>query len=522
MSLTAEDDARAGIPVKREPYPEGEPGIQKSLAEIARKVREGASTACMKSFAGNVLKQAGSPSGARARMEALLDFVRANVMYAPDSPGTEQIQTAAVSLCVDGAPVCIPIGDCDDLVTALATLILAAGIRVRVLRQFFGSEHQQHVLVEAEDERGDWVPLDPSTKYPAGKKAPAVQETRVDPMDGEAIGLTGQDGAQYVGIGGLPVMSFEQGSWHEVDPNAGLGKPEARGDSKWYRVQSPFPAANALLPEQVTFYANEWYYRDGDGAVYQYACCDDCANHKPCGGKENAATAEIGDGPRCTLESASKIAAQIGPFVPGLWQSRVPLHDEQHDVVTPEGAKSITAKLNAERTVMVLQCPYTGELFTFVKSPSGVGRGGGGGGGGGGGHGGGGGGGHGGGGGGGHAPPGWHGGGHGGGGHHVAAHYPLCRFFNGSWWGWNGSVWYVMDAPDCSWGPALVNPSADLHAEASYQLAHQPGPVVRTWTDGNTYMFTGPAGSPTIYPCTGGLAAGAAGLPGAAARRPFG
>ena len=55
MSLSASDDARAGIPVTREPYPEGEDGIQMSLADIARRVRQGGSTAAMKSFAGNVL-----------------------------------------------------------------------------------------------------------------------------------------------------------------------------------------------------------------------------------------------------------------------------------------------------------------------------------------------------------------------------------------------------------------------------------------------------------------------------------
>jgi Transglutaminase-like superfamily len=228
MSMTAASDRALGIPVDRHAYPPGEKGIVHSLEVIARKVRAGSSTAVMKSFAGNVLKQAGFPQGVFARVSALLDFVRARVGYAPDCPGTEQIQTAAISLCVEGAPVCIPIGDCDDLVVALATLILAMGIHVRIVRQYFGQGKQQHVLVEAMSEDGSWIPLDPSTKYPAGRKASAVKETYVDPLDDKAIGLAESGGAQFVGIGGIPVMQWQKDSWARVDPDDTLGAP-ARG-----------------------------------------------------------------------------------------------------------------------------------------------------------------------------------------------------------------------------------------------------------------------------------------------------
>jgi hypothetical protein len=105
-------DKIAGLPVATEAYPEGEEGIQKSLAAMCRKIREGMSTAVMKSFAGNVLKQYGFPTSVYDRTAALLDFVRKNVAYAPDALGTEQIQSAAITLCVEGAPVCIPVGDC--------------------------------------------------------------------------------------------------------------------------------------------------------------------------------------------------------------------------------------------------------------------------------------------------------------------------------------------------------------------------------------------------------------------------
>lgn len=110
--FTAADDAAVGIPVVTGAYPEGEEGIQKSLAVICKKIYEGAATAVMKSYAANLMKQSGFPEGARAQGEAALEHVRANVMYAPDALGTEQIQRADVTLCVEGAPVCIPCGDC--------------------------------------------------------------------------------------------------------------------------------------------------------------------------------------------------------------------------------------------------------------------------------------------------------------------------------------------------------------------------------------------------------------------------
>lgn len=108
----AAHDAALGVHVEHGTYPEGEEGIQKSLRTICRKIREGLATAVMKSYAGNVLKQAGFPSDTRSQAAALLDHVRKAVHYQPDALGTEQIQTAPVSLCVEGAPICIPIGDC--------------------------------------------------------------------------------------------------------------------------------------------------------------------------------------------------------------------------------------------------------------------------------------------------------------------------------------------------------------------------------------------------------------------------
>jgi len=108
--FTADDNV--GARVVRESYPDGEAGIQKSLQTICAKVREGAPTPLMRSFAGNILRQAKFPRTNKEKATAHFNKVKATVGYTHDPPGTELIQSAAVTLCVEGAPVCIPIEDC--------------------------------------------------------------------------------------------------------------------------------------------------------------------------------------------------------------------------------------------------------------------------------------------------------------------------------------------------------------------------------------------------------------------------
>lgn len=225
--FTAETDRSLGLPVVHERYPSGEEGIQKSIKTICTKIREGMVTAVMKEFAGNVLRQANALQGDyKTRSNALCNFVAQTTGYAPDALGSEQIQSAAITLCVPGAQLCIPIRDCDDGVVAVGTLIGAAGMDVEVVRQFFGAGHQQHVLLEVKLEDGSWYPLDPSNKtHPCGVKAPAQRETRHSPFDSKLTGLPDQ--AQFVGMGGLPVLWWRGGRYVELSKDttkfAGLG-----------------------------------------------------------------------------------------------------------------------------------------------------------------------------------------------------------------------------------------------------------------------------------------------------------
>lgn len=218
---SAADDARAGVLVRRKPYPPGEKGIRMSLTEMSERIRAGAPTAVMKSYVGNVLRLASFPRSVRAKTAAILEHVRQVTGYAPDAPYTEAIQSAAITLRVDGAPICIPIGDCDDLTVAGATLLAAAGMQVRLVRQKFGADDQQHVLCEVLTEDGVWYPFDAShPSMRAGEKARASDETYHDPWD-QSTGFDGQ--AQLVGIGGLPVFMMTEDGWQKLAPETELG-----------------------------------------------------------------------------------------------------------------------------------------------------------------------------------------------------------------------------------------------------------------------------------------------------------
>lgn len=98
----------------------------------------------------------------------------------------------------------VTVSNCDDMVVLLGSVLMSVGIPVLVVKQTFGSQDQEHVLIRAQDDQGNWVPLDPSTNLPAGQCASARQEFAVDPLNPSMIGLTGVPDAEFVGIGGVP------------------------------------------------------------------------------------------------------------------------------------------------------------------------------------------------------------------------------------------------------------------------------------------------------------------------------
>jgi hypothetical protein len=95
----------------------------------------------------------------------------------------------------------VTVSNCDDMCILLGSTCMSVGVPVRVIKQSFGLENQEHVLVEAQNDDGTWFPMDPSTNLPAGRKYPASQEWRMDPQNPSMIGLRGAPEAEFIGIG---------------------------------------------------------------------------------------------------------------------------------------------------------------------------------------------------------------------------------------------------------------------------------------------------------------------------------
>lgn len=202
------DGARFGVPVSRQNYPNGLAGVHLSLAEMCRRIEDARSSFAMQQFGEMVVRNwARVPVSTvlthKQCAQIFLDFVRAQVRYRPDPPGTEMTKSAAILLCVQGAQICIPVGDCDDLTVAFDGLCAAYGIPVKILKQIFGESDQEHVLGLIEDDDGTWYPADPSagSDKPVGWKAPATREDIIDPLDPATIRRVGANEAEFIGVG---------------------------------------------------------------------------------------------------------------------------------------------------------------------------------------------------------------------------------------------------------------------------------------------------------------------------------
>ena len=197
---------------RRAPQREEYAGPEETLRKMALKIREAArdpaSLKIFQPFAEAIVRKHHGPNDRsvthKRAAQLLLDYVRANVRYRPDPPLVEFVKGAGITLCVPGAEVCIPVGDCDDLVTALASLCMAYGIETKVIAQDFGPKEDLHVLCAIRDDDGNWLAADPShPSMPVGKRLPAVKELWYDPLDPKQLGLPDTDG-DFVSIGSLP------------------------------------------------------------------------------------------------------------------------------------------------------------------------------------------------------------------------------------------------------------------------------------------------------------------------------
>jgi hypothetical protein len=122
----------------------------------------------------------------------------------------------------------VTVSNCDDMCVLLGSMLMSVGIPVLVLKQTFGSDDQEHVLIEALDDSGHWFPLDPSTDLPAGTKSPSSAELRIDPTSNLEVGLGNHiPEAEFIGVGAVAWRFNMPTAMHTnaIARRAGLGAP---------------------------------------------------------------------------------------------------------------------------------------------------------------------------------------------------------------------------------------------------------------------------------------------------------
>lgn len=140
--------------------------IDQRLSLVELKIQQGKRDANFRRIAGKVLRDANiKPQHWRAEAKALFEYTRKAVRYTLDPDGVELMQSPERSL--DHG-----IGDCDDQVIFLASLLQSVGYPV-ILRVIGlkGSDQFQHIYLLCGLPPGnpsEFWPLDPSRPEPAG------------------------------------------------------------------------------------------------------------------------------------------------------------------------------------------------------------------------------------------------------------------------------------------------------------------------------------------------------------------
>jgi len=96
----------------------------------------------------------------------------------------------------------VTVSNCDDMSITLAAAMMSIGIAAMII----GSSHHEpydvpsHVFIAFEDELGDWVKMDGTTKLPIGRVPPHAREWWVEP--GQEAKERGE--GDFVGMSGAP------------------------------------------------------------------------------------------------------------------------------------------------------------------------------------------------------------------------------------------------------------------------------------------------------------------------------
>ncbi len=94
----------------------------------------------------------------------------------------------------------VTVSNCDDAAITLAAAVMSIGIPAMIVGCSYREPFDQasHVFMAFEDDMGEWVRMDGTTKHPVGRTAPSMKEFWVEP--GKAAKETGE--GDFVGMAG--------------------------------------------------------------------------------------------------------------------------------------------------------------------------------------------------------------------------------------------------------------------------------------------------------------------------------
>ena len=190
-----------GVQTDTRPHPAGAKGAHISLKEVSDRAWKARMSPRLRAWTTQQLDKAGVSTGTRRqKAQAILDAFRKKVPYIADPVMGEFMATPNQLLCLDENGLCMMGGDCDEHAIGLAAAMMSLGIPAMII----GSSHREpydvptHVYMAFEDELGDWVRMDGTTKYPVGKVAPHSREWQVEPGaeakergTGDFVGMSG-------------------------------------------------------------------------------------------------------------------------------------------------------------------------------------------------------------------------------------------------------------------------------------------------------------------------------------------
>lgn len=201
-----------GVKLDVRPHPSGKAGALLSLDEVADRAWKARMSPRLRAWTMQQLAKNGSPKGRLAQAEIVLNEFRKKVPYVADPVMGEFMATPEQTLCLDDGGLCMMGGDCDDMSITLAAAMMSIGIPAMIV----GSSHREpadvptHVYMAFQDEDGEWVRMDGTTKHAVGHTVPSKREWWVEPgkeakdrSEGDFVGMADSSEKKSVGVGGF-------------------------------------------------------------------------------------------------------------------------------------------------------------------------------------------------------------------------------------------------------------------------------------------------------------------------------